>query len=145
MKGHMSFGTYKDQNLEWLVLHRQEGLATLLCRHVLPTPCLADEKPEVQDAKIQKWLNKNVLPALTQSSRRHVTLVRQLREDEARLLLSPDERCACENDYDNNCSWWHLASKDGQFKVVSENGAVCTRSMPYLAGVRPVIEIVLEE
>lgn len=144
MKGYMTLGSYKDQDLEWLVISRQEDRITLLCRHIVPIPCLANEKPEIQDSKIKKWLNKHFLPELEKTSRKHITLVRQLREDEARLLLSPDERCASLGAYDDTCSWWHLNSKDGKFKVVAENGAVCTRSVPCLAGVRPVIEVLGE-
>lgn len=145
MKGYMTLGSYKDQDLEWLVINRQEGVVTLLCRHIIPIPCLVDEKPEGQDSRIKNWLNKRFLPELEKTTLPRITLVRQLREEEAKLLLSPDERCACLSDYDDTCSWWHLNSKDGKFKVVSENGAVCTRSVPYLAGVRPVIEVLLGE
>lgn len=143
MKDCMILGTYNDQDLEWFVLNRHDNIVTLLSRRVISAPLLADDDAQTQDKKISKWLNKYFLPEVAQSSKCHVTLVRQLREEEAKLLLSPDERCACLSDSDTSCTWWNLASHDNKFKVVSDSGQVCTRSVPSLADIRPVIEVIL--
>lgn len=132
-----TFGTYKDKPLEWLVLRKQENVLTLISRHVFPTPLLTDEKPQLQDKKITKWLNRKFLPDIQGEVPAHARLLKQ---DEAKMLLEPDERCAYQIGM-NKCEWWHLASNNNKFAIVSDNGEILSRANPYLGYVRPVIDI----
>lgn len=132
-----TFGTYKNQPVEWLVLHNNEGVLTLISRHVFATPLLADENPKAQDKKITKWLNNKFLAEIRGETPARARL---LKPDEAKILLEPDERCAYLQGM-NKCEWWHLASSNNKFAVVSDSGDILYRSFPYLGYVRPVIDI----
>lgn len=134
-----TFGTYKDKPLEWLVLRKQENVLTLLSRHVFTTPFLVDDRPEVQDKKITKWLNNKFLAEIKGDEKVSAS-ARLLKLDEAKLLLQPDERCAY-LDGAERCEWWHLASNNNKFIVVSDSGEILSRANPYLGYVRPVIDI----
>lgn len=140
MKEVLELGSWQGESMQWLVVRRSDKSLTLLSRYLTEVPAVFGTLPKTQDEKLSRWLSRTFLPSLRKTTQANVLEARLMTAEEARLLLEPDERCACAHGSDHT-EWWHLKSTGDGYAVVSDCGDVCTRKTQWLAMARPVIEI----